>query len=75
MKKGAGIGVPAPFLPSPEGLMHRGQVGVVRSTWFAPSMAYEVEFDAENGSQQVRCLLDDAQVECDFDGAMAANPV
>jgi hypothetical protein len=54
--------------------LHRGQIGVVRSTWFAPSMAYEVEFDADGGRQQVRCLLDDAAVEIDFDDAIVANP-
>ena len=29
----------------PELELTRGQTGVVRSTWFAPTVAYEVEFD------------------------------
>ena len=28
----------------PELALSRGEIGVVRSTWFAPSSAYEVEF-------------------------------
>ena len=28
----------------PELFLHRGEVGVVRSTWFAPSSCFEVEF-------------------------------
>lgn len=28
----------------PELSLIRGEIGVVRSTWFAPSIAYEVEF-------------------------------
>jgi len=28
----------------PELALHRGEIGVVRSTWFAPSVTYEVEF-------------------------------
>ena len=31
----------------PELSLNRGSLGVVRSTWFAPTVAYEVEFDAE----------------------------
>ena len=33
----------------PELFLHRGEIGVVRSTWFAPSTCFEVEF---------RCGLD-----------------
>lgn len=40
----------------PELELVRGQKGVVRSTWFAPSVAYEVEFDTR------RALLLERQV-------------
>ena len=33
----------------PELALSRGQRGVVRSTWFAPSVAYEVEFVDKDG--------------------------
>lgn len=43
--------------------LHRGQVGIVRSTWFAPAMAYEVEFSLSNDTEQVRALLEECQVQ------------
>jgi hypothetical protein len=47
----------------PELSLNRGQVGVVRSTWFAPSMAYEVEFHKVGLDFQTRALLMPEQVE------------
>jgi hypothetical protein len=47
----------------PELALHRGEVGVVRSTWFAPSMAYEVEFHPIGLDHQTRALLMAEQVE------------
>jgi hypothetical protein len=47
----------------PELALNRGQVGVVRSTWFAPSMAYEVEFHKIGNDYQTRALLMPEQVE------------
>ena len=47
----------------PELSLNRGQVGVVRSTWFAPSMAYEVEFHKIGNDHQTRALLMPEQVE------------
>ena len=47
----------------PELSLHRGTVGVVRSTWFAPSTAYEVEFHQIGHDYQTRCLLRPEQVE------------
>jgi len=47
----------------PELSLNRGQVGVVRSTWFAPSMAYEVEFHKIGHDYQTRALLMPEQVE------------
>ena len=46
----------------PELSLNRGQVGVVRSTWFAPAIAYEVEFYPVGLDQQTRALLMAEQV-------------
>jgi hypothetical protein len=53
----------------PELSLNRGQVGVVRSTWFAPSMAYEVEFHKIGNDYQTRALLMPEQVEVE-DGSL-----
>ena len=47
----------------PEHNLRQGDVGVVRSTWFAPSCAYEVEF-RQIGSDYppVRALLTSGQI-------------
>ena len=47
----------------PEFALHRGDVGVIRSTWFAPSVAYEVEFRQPGQSFYTRALLLGEQVE------------
>jgi hypothetical protein len=47
----------------PELALNRGEVGVVRSTWFAPSVAYEVEFRQIGNDYQTRALLREEQVE------------
>lgn len=49
----------------PELSLHRGMVGVVRSTWFAPLVTYEVEFRQPGNEMQTRCLLKPEQVELD----------
>ena len=41
----------------PELALRRGEVGVVRSTWFAPATAYEVEFRPPGLSHERRALL------------------
>mgnify|MGYP001555450313 CR=1 FL=1 len=51
----------------PDLALQRGQIGVVRSTWFAPAMAYEVEFDSPETTVQVRALLDEWQVQVEGD--------
>ena len=43
--------------------LSRGEVGVVRSTWFAPHIAYEVEFHPVGLSHETRALLLEEQVE------------
>ena len=47
----------------PELALHRGAIGVVRSTWFAPSIAYEVEFHQIGHDYQTRALLMPEQLE------------
>jgi hypothetical protein len=49
----------------PELALYRGEVGVVRSTWFAPTVAYEVEFHQIGYDYQTRALLQPEQVEVD----------
>jgi hypothetical protein len=41
----------------PELSLNRGEVGIVRSTWFAPSIAYEVEFHHPGLDRETRTLL------------------
>ena len=45
----------------PELSLQRGQTGVVCSTWFAPELAFEVEFESCHGGN-TRALLRGAQV-------------
>jgi hypothetical protein len=47
----------------PELSLTRGEVGVVRSTWFAPSVAYEVEFHKKGQAHDTRALLLAEQVQ------------
>ena len=47
----------------PELSLHRGDVGVVRSTWFAPTTAYEVEFHPIGLDSETRALLLAEQVQ------------
>jgi hypothetical protein len=54
----------------PELALCRGTVGVVRSTWFAPTVAYEVEFRPMGLDVQTRALLLANQVEVDDDAML-----
>ena len=47
----------------PELALNRGAIGVVRSTWFAPSVAYEVEFHPSGLDHATRALLLAEQVQ------------
>jgi len=47
----------------PELCLHRGDVGVVKSVWFAPESAYEVEFEQAQSDFRVRKVLQAQQVE------------
>lgn len=53
----------------PELALNRGEVGVVRSTWFAPTVAYEVEFHPVGFGNQTRALLLGEQVAVE-DGSL-----
>jgi len=55
----------------PELSLSRGDVGVVRSTWFAPTVAYEVEFKNIGNDYQCRALLLEEQVEAQELSAIA----
>jgi hypothetical protein len=46
----------------PELWLTKGECGVVRSTWFAPSVAYEVEFQIGRGSH-TRVLVRPEQLQ------------
>ena len=47
----------------PELALSRGDIGVVRSTWFAPRVAYEVEFNPLGLSCETRALLLEEQLQ------------
>ena len=53
----------------PELALARGDIGVIRSTWFAPAVAYEVEFHQIGHDYQTRCLLRPEQIEVE-DGSL-----
>jgi hypothetical protein len=46
----------------PQQSVNKGEVGVVRSVWFAPAVAYEVEFHKIGNDYQTRCLLSAEQL-------------
>jgi len=56
----------------PELALCRGEVGVVRSTWFAPSVAYEVEFHQKGQMHETRALLMAEQVQVE-EGSLFAD--
>ena len=58
----------------PELSLNRGEVGVVRSTWFAPTVAYEVEFHQVGHDYQTRALLLGDQLEVEEDSLFQQEP-
>ncbi len=59
----------------PELALSRGEIGVVRSTWFAPSVAYEVEFHQIGHDYQTRALLLPEQLEVEDGPLLKAVPL
>ena len=53
----------------PELALHRGEIGVVRSTWCAPTTAYEVEFHPVGVNSETRALLMAEQLQVE-EGAL-----
>ncbi|MGE5610899.1 MAG: DUF4926 domain-containing protein [Bacillota bacterium] len=47
----------------PELELHRGEIGLVCSTWFSPATAYEVEFRHGLPSYGMRALLMSSQIQ------------
>jgi uncharacterized protein DUF4926 len=43
--------------------LHRGDVGLVCSTWFSPTTAYEVEFQPEQSAPGIRAWLVSSQIQ------------
>lgn len=52
----------------PELELHRGEIGVVRSTWCDPVTAYEVEFEHVGLSHKMRALLLRHQIQLAGEG-------
>jgi len=57
----------------PDLSLQRGQLGVVRSTWFAPAMTYEVEFETPEQRDPVRALLDEWQVQVEEESLFGSS--
>jgi hypothetical protein len=58
----------------PELSLHRGEIGVVRSTWFAPTLAYEVEFHPIGLDHQTRALVLAEQLEVEEGSLFEKEP-
>lgn len=56
----------------PDLSLQRGQVGIVCSTWFAPALAYEVEFESLEKSGQVRALLNEWELQVEDSSTLNA---
>ena len=53
----------------PELELTKGELGIVRSMWCSPYMAFEVEFHPLNQDFQTRCLLAAEQVQLEEETA------
>ena len=47
----------------PELGLHSGEVGLICSTWFEPTPAFEVEFEPKGFSYKTRALLLSSQIQ------------
>jgi hypothetical protein len=59
----------------PELSLRRGDVGVVRSTWFSPTTAYEVEFHPVGMPTEARALLLAEQVQVERGPLLVDEPL
>ncbi len=59
----------------PELALSRGEVGVVRSRWCAPEVAYEVEFHSLGLDEPTRALLMSDQIEIEDGPIFNTNTV
>ena len=57
----------------PELELERGEIGVVRSTWCSPNLAFEVEFSPPGQKFQTRCLLAAEQVAVEEEADVVAH--
>ena len=57
----------------PERELQRGEVGIVRSTWFSPATAYEVEFSVEKRDYKTRVVLLEQEFDVEDDAASIAQ--
>ncbi len=55
----------------PELELTRGDRGIVRSTWFAPTVVYEVEFHQIGSDYDTRALLREEQMEVDTEDELS----
>ncbi|HYO10277.1 MAG TPA: DUF4926 domain-containing protein [Tepidisphaeraceae bacterium] len=53
--------------------LHRGQVGVVRSTWCSPLTCYEVEFREPGIDSDTRALVMAEQLQVEEDHPVPGN--
>jgi hypothetical protein len=54
----------------PDLCLGKGEMGIVRSTWFAPSISYEVEFHPTGQDDTMRCLVGAEQLEVKEDSSL-----
>ncbi len=57
----------------PDLSLQRGQVGVVCSLWFAPAIAYDVEFESPDNSGHIRAMLDEWDFQLEDQSAVEAG--
>ena len=57
----------------PDQRLPKGSVGVVCSLWFAPNVAYEVEFRPANAETASRVLLNARQFESEDEGLLGTS--
>jgi len=56
----------------PQQALTRGDVGFVRSRWFSPDVAFEVEFRPRGSGEEIRAIVMPPQIE-PLDAAEVGN--